>query len=184
MIRRPPGYGRTACPRLRAVVAALAMLVSGVLVTRAAEAAGNGARPVVVAGIVALLLQGLALLRWPALASPAIALLGILAAVALLPASNRALAPEMVVLFLGATELAGWGARLRSVIPETAASVGGQMSQIGAVVALGGVLTAVILALAGTGTVGPDGRAALVIGLLAAVVPVALLASRRWRSAG
>jgi hypothetical protein len=160
------------------------MLATLVLVARAGTTATDAAtRPVVLAGAAATLLQTLSLLRWPRLGGPAAAVLGGLALVTLLPAANRALATEMAVLFLTSTELAGWGAGLRSVIPETSASIGRQLGQVGAVVAVGGITTATIARSAGTGGVGPDGRAALVIGLVAAVVPLALLASRRWREA-
>ena len=87
----------------------------------------------------------------------------------------------MVVLFLAATELTSWAVRLRSVIPETAASLGRQIGTLGAVVAGGGLVAAGLLA-AGRTTSAPSGRTALLLGLAAAVVPVGLLASRWWRS--
>ena len=52
----------------------------------------------------------------------------------------------MVVLFLAATELTSWAVRLRSVIPETAASLGRQVGTLGAVVAAGGLVAAGLLA--------------------------------------
>ena len=180
---RLPRHERTACPRLRALAGGAAMLGTLLLVIRTATTASNATRPVVLAGAAAIVLQVLGLLRWPRLGGPAATVLGGLALLTLLPASNRGLATELAVLFLATTELAGWAAGLRSVIPETPASVGRQLGQLGAVVAVGGITTAAIARSAGTGGVGPNGRAALVVGLVAAVVPLGLLASRRWRDA-
>lgn len=155
------------------------------LVTRTVTAAGTeAARPAMLAGAAAIVLQALGLLRWPSLTGPAASVLGALALLTLLPTRNRGLATEMAVVFLATTELAGWAAGLRTVIPETSASIGRQLGQIGAVVAVGGLTTAAIARTAGAGGIGPDGRAALVVGLVAAVIPLGLLASRRWRGAG
>ena len=181
---RPVRHGPTACPRLRAAVGGAALVGTLLLVTRGVTAAGDEAtRSALLAGVTATLLQALGLLRWPRLNGLAASVLGVLALVTLLPTRNQALATELAVFFLATTELAGWAANLRSVIPETSASIARQLGQIGAVVAVGGITTAVIARAAGSEGIGPDGRAALVVGLVAAVVPVGLLASRRWRSA-
>ena len=184
-MKRPfPRYERTARPGLRAAVGGAAMLATLLLVARAATTAtGAATRPVVLAGAAAILLQVLGVLRWPRLGGLAAAVLGGLALLTLLRAGNRGLAAEMAVLFLASTELAGWAAGLRDVIPATSASVSRQLGQLGAVVAVGGITTAAIARSARTGGIGPDGRAALVIGLVAAVVPLVILASRRWRGA-
>ena len=88
----------------------------------------------------------------------------------------------MVVLFLAARKLTSWAVRRSSVIPETAASLARQVGTLGAVVAVGGLVAAGLLAVGRT-TSAPSGRTALLLGLAAAVVPVGLLASRWWRSA-
>ena len=175
-------YEPTASPVARGVVAVAASAVTVLLVVQAVDAWGSGARLALMIGTVAAVFQLLALVRWPGKAAPAALLLGLLAGVAVLPAANRGLAVQMVVLFLAATELTGWAVRLRSVIPETAASLGRQISILGAVVAAGGLVAAGLLA-AGRTTSAPSGRTALLLGLAAAVVPVGLLASRWWRSA-
>jgi len=156
--------------------------VSVVLVVQAIDAWGSGSRLALMVGSVAVAFQVLAVLRWPGTAAPAALLLGLLAGVAVLPTANRDLAVQMVVLFLAATELTSWAVRLRSVIPETAASLGRQLGALGAIVAGGGLVAAGLLA-AGRTTRAPSGRTALLLGLAAAVVPVGLLASRWWRSA-
>jgi hypothetical protein len=175
-------YDPTASPVARGVVAVAAIVVTSLLVVRAVDAWGTGGRLAVMIGTVAVAFQLLALLRWPGTAAPAALLLGLLAGVAVVPTANRGLAVQMVVLFLAATELTSWAVRLRSVIPETTASLGRQLGALGAVVAGGGLVTAGLLA-AGRTTSAPSGRSALLLGLAAAVVPVGLLASRWWRSA-
>jgi hypothetical protein len=170
---------RSGSPRLRLAVGAGAMLTTGVLVARVAAAAGTSARLALVVGLVALALQGLAVTRRPEVAGPVGGMLGAFTAAPLLTATNRGAAVELVVLFLTATELASWAGRLRSVVAETGASVRRQLGEIGAVVALGGLVCAGVLGAARVN--GPSGRVALVVGLVAAVVPVALLAARRTR---
>lgn len=179
---RPRHYEPTASPAARGAVAVAAIAVSVVLVVQAIDAWGSGSRLALMVGTVAVAFQVLAVLRWPGTATPAALLLGLLAGVAVLPTANRDLAVQMVVLFLAATELTSWAVRLRSVIPETAASLGRQLGALGAVVAGGGLVAAGLLA-AGRTTSAPSGRTALLLGLAAAVVPVGLLASRWWRSA-
>jgi hypothetical protein len=174
-------YESTASPLARSLVAVAALAVTVLLVRQAVDAWGSGGRLALMIGTVACAFQLLALARWPATAAPAALLLGLLAGVAVVPTANRDLAVQMVVLFLAATELTGWAVRLRSVIPETAASLGRQVGTLGAVVAGGGLVAAGLLA-AGRTTNAPSGRAALLLGLAAAVVPVGLLASRWWRS--
>jgi hypothetical protein len=164
-------------PWLRAVVAIGAMAVGGVLVARAAAVTAEASRLVVLVGVFALLLQAAAVLRWPLAAGPAGALLGLLAVVALLPATNRGLAVEMVVEVVAAVELTGWASRLRGVLSETPASIVHLAGGIGAAVALSGAITGLVLAASRVG--GPTGRAALVLGIAAAVVPLAVLAVRR-----
>jgi len=176
-------YEPTAAPVARGVVAVAAVAVTVLLVVQAVDAWGSGGgRLALVIGTAAVAFQLLALVRWPGTAAPAALLLGLLAGVAVVPTANRDLAVQMVVLFLAATELTGWGVRLRSVIPETTASLGRQLGTLGAVVAAGGLVAAGLLA-AGRTTSAPSGRTALFLGLAAAVVPVGLLASRWWRSA-
>jgi hypothetical protein len=170
---------RCGSPRLRVIVGIFALVLTSILVVRVAAAAGQAARLVALVGLIALVVQALAVTRWPAAAGAAAAMLGGLAAASLLPATNRGSAVEMAVLFLAATETGSWAGRLRSVVPETAASVRRQLGEIGAVVAGGGLASTAILGAAHVN--GPDGRIALVIGLVAAVVPVALLAARRTR---
>jgi hypothetical protein len=155
------------------------MAASALLVARVAAVAGTTARLALVVGLVALLLQVLAVTRQPEVAGPVAGMLGALTAAALLPATNRGAAVELVVLFLTATELASWAGRLRSVVAETAASILRQLGEIGTVVALGGLICAGVLGASRVN--GPSGRVALVLGLVAAVVPVALLAARRTR---
>jgi hypothetical protein len=175
-------YGPTASPVARGVVAVAAIAVTVLLVVQAVDAWGTGGRLALMVGTVAVAFQLLTLLRWPGTAAPAALLLGLLAGVAVVPTANRGLAVQMVVLFLAATELTSWAVRLRSVIPETTASLGRQVGTLGAVVAGGGLVAAGLLA-AGRTTSAPSGRTALLLGLVAAVVPVGLLASRWWRSA-
>ena len=175
-------YEPTASPLARSAVAAAALVVTSLLVVQAVDAWGSGGRLAAMIGAVAIAFQLLAVLRWPGTAGPAALLLGLLAGVAVLPTANRDLAVQMAVLFLAATELTGWAVRLRSVIPETAASLARQLGALGAVVAGGGLVAAALLA-AGRTTSAPSGRTALLLGLAAAVVPVGLLASRWWRSA-
>jgi hypothetical protein len=172
----------TASPVARSVVAVAAVAVTVLLVVQAVDAWGSGGRLALAIGTVAVTFQLLAVGRWPGTAAPAALLLGLLAGVAVLPTANRDLAVQMVVLFLAATELTSWAVRLRSVIPETAASLGRQIGTLGAVVAGGGLVAAGLLA-AGRTSSAPSGRTALLLGLAAAVVPVGLLASRWWRSA-
>ena len=128
----------------RGRVAAIAVTV--VLVVQAVDAWGNGDRLASIVSAVAVVFQLLALVRWPGTATAAALLLGLLAGVAVLPTANRDLAVQMVVLFLAATELTSWAVRLRSVIPETAASLGRQLGALGAVVAGGGLVAAGLLA--------------------------------------
>lgn len=175
-------YEPTAAPVARGVVAVAAIAVTVLLVVQAVDAWGSGGRLALMIGTAAVAFQLLALVRWPGTAAPAALLLGLLAGVAVVPTANRGLAVQMVVLFLAATELTGWAIRLRSVIPETTASIGRQIGTLGAVVAAGGLVAAGLLA-AGRTTSAPSGRTALLLGLAAAVVPVGLLASRWWRSA-
>lgn len=166
-------------PRLRLVAGVGAIVATAVLVGRVAAGAGSVTRLAVVVGCFAVAFQVLAVTRWPVAAGPVGGMLGALTAASLLPATNRGAAVELVVLFLTAMELAGWAVRLHSVVPETPASIRRQLGEIGAVVALGGLVCAGMLGAARVN--GPSGRAALVIGLAAAVVPVALLAARRTR---
>ena len=175
-------YEPTVSPLARSAVAAAALVVTSLLVVQAVDAWGGGGRLAAMIGAVAIAFQLLAVLRWPGNAAPAALLLGLLAGVAVLPTADRDLAVQMAVLFLAATELTGWAVRLRSVIPETAASLARQLGALGAVVAGGGLVAAALLA-AGRTTSAPSGRTALLVGLAAAVVPVGLLASRWWRSA-
>jgi hypothetical protein len=173
---------RSGSPRLRASAGILALVLTAILVVRVAAAVGHAGRLTLVVGLVALLLQALAVTRWPAAGGAAGALLGGLAATSLLPATNRGSAVEVVVLFLAASEMASWAGRLRSVVPETRASVRRQLGEIGAVVAGGGLVSAALLGAARVN--GPDGRIALFIGVVAAVVPVALLVPQRGRLRG
>ena len=170
---------RCASPRLRAVVAIAAIVLSAILVVRVAAGAAEVTRLVAAVGFVALLFQAIAVTRWPAALGAAGATLGGLSAATLLPAVNRGVAVEFVVLFLAATEMAAWAGRLRSVVPETVASTRRQLAEIGAVVAGGGLASAAVLGAAHIN--GPDGRIALLVGLVAAVVPVALLVARPGR---
>jgi len=170
---------RCASPRLRAFVAIAAIVLSAILVVRVAAAAGEATRLVALVGVVALVFQAMAVTRWPAVMGAAGATLGGLIAASLLPAANRGAAVEFVVLFLAATEMAAWAGRLRSVVPESVASTCRQLGEIGAVVAGGGLVSAAVLGAAHIN--GPDGRLALLVGLVAAVVPVALLVSRPGR---
>jgi hypothetical protein len=153
------------------------MAVSGLLVARTASATAEASRLVVLVGICALLLQAAAVLRWPLAAGPAGTLLGLVAVSALLPAANRGLAVELVVEVVAAVELTGWASRLRGVLPETPASILHLAGGIGAAVALSGAFTGLVLAASRIG--GPTGRAALVLGVAAAVLPLFVLAARR-----
>ena len=157
-------YEPTASPVARGVVAVAAIAVTVLLVVQAVDAWGSGGRLALMIGTVAVTFQLLALVRWPGTAAPAALLLGLLAGVAVLPTANRGLAVQMVVLFLAATELTSWAVRLRSVIPETAASLGRQVGTLGAVVAGGGLVAAGLLAVGHT-TSAPSGRTALLLGL-------------------
>jgi hypothetical protein len=170
---------RSGSPRLRAGTAATAVVATALLVGRVAAASPSTARLVLVVGLFAVGFQVLAVTRSPGVAGPVAGLLGALTAAALLPAANRDATVELVVLFLTATELAAWATRLRSVVPETAASMRRQLGEIGAVVALGGLVSAGMLAASRLN--GPSGRVALVVGLVAAIVPVTLIAARRTR---
>ena len=174
-------YEPTASPVARTVVAVAALAVTVLLAIQAADAWGSARRLAAVVAVVAVLFQLFAVLRWPATAAPAAVLLGLLAGLAVLPSANKDLAIEMAVLFLAATELTGWAARLRSVVPETAASLGRQLGTLGAVVAGGGLVAAGLLG-AGQTSAAPSGRTALLLGIAAVLVPVALLTSRWWRS--
>jgi hypothetical protein len=64
-------------------------------------------------------------------------------------------------------------------VPESTGSTRRQLGEIGAVVAGGGLVSAAILGAAHIN--GPEGRIALLVGLVAAVVPVALLVPRPER---
>jgi hypothetical protein len=167
-------------PRLRLVTALASLGVGAVFVARVADESGNAARLTWVIGLTALALQTLTVTRWPGAAMASGALLGTLGGLALFPAANRDTAVEIVVLFLATIELAGWSAQLRSVIPETPDSVRRRLGEVGAIVAGGGLVSAAMLGAAQLE--GPRGRVALVVGLGAAVVPVALLTARRWRA--
>jgi hypothetical protein len=171
-------YGRTASPRLRAVVAVIALLTGLALVVRAAAATPGGTRGLVLLGAVALGLQLLWVTRAPGAAAPAASLLGVIAAATLAPQANRGLAVEIAVLFLAACELSGWAARLRSVIPETGSSIRHQLGLVAATLAGGGLVAAVVLA-AGQALAGPEGRSALALGVAAATIPAALMAAGR-----
>ena len=129
--------GASASPRLRAVAALTGLLATVLLVGRVASTTGEGARVGLVVGAVAFILQVVSVLVWPAATGPAAGLLGLLAGAALLPAANRGLAVEMVVLFLASVELTTWAARLRSVVPETGASIRRQLGEVGAVRGVG-----------------------------------------------
>ena len=177
-IGRRPRYGRSASPRLRALIAVLALLTGLALVARVAVATPNGARAVVLLGTVALGLQVLWVTRAPGAAAPAASLLGVIGAVALVPKANRGLAVELAVLLLATCELSGWAARLRSVIPETASSIRHQLGLVAATLAGGGLVAAAVLA-AGQALEGPEGRSALALGVAAATIPAALLAAGR-----
>ena len=174
-------YEPTASPVARTVVAVAALAVTVLLAVQAADAWGSARRLAALVGVVAVFFQLFAVLRWPAAAAPAAVLLGLLAGLAVLPSANKELAIEMAVLFLAATELTGWAARLRSVVPETAASLGRQLGTLGAVVAGGGLVAAGLLG-AGRTSAAPSGRTELLLGIAAVLVPVALLTSRWWRS--
>ena len=165
-IGRRPRYGRSASPRLRAIVAVLALLTGLALIARVAVATPNGTRAVVLLGTVALGLQVLWVTRAPG------------AAGALVPKANRGLAVELAVLLLATCELSGWAARLRSVIPETASSIRHQLGLVAATLAGGGLVAAAVLA-AGQALEGPEGRSALALGVAAATIPAALLAAGR-----
>ncbi len=179
--RSPPlGSPLTGAPGLRWTSAVASITVGLVLVGLVADAAADAARVAWLIGLAALALQALALIRWPGAAVASGALLGTLAAMVLLPASSRGSAVEVAVLFLATIELAAWSVQLRSVIPEHAGSIRRRLGEIGGVVAGGGLVSAAMLGVAHLE--GPRGRAALVIGVSAAVVPVALLAARRWRA--
>jgi hypothetical protein len=177
-IGRRPRYGRSASPRLRAVVVVVALLTGLALVARVAVATPNGTRAVVLLGTVALGLQVLWVTRAPGAAAPAASLLGVIGAVALVPKANRGLAVELAVLLLATCELSGWAARLRSVIPETASSIRHQLGLVAATLAGGGLVAAAVLA-AGQALQGPEGRSALALGVAAATIPAALLAAGR-----
>jgi hypothetical protein len=177
-IGRRPRYGRSASPRLRALVAVLALLTGLALIARVAVATPNGTRAVVLLGTVALGLQVLWVTRAPGAAALAASLLGVIGAVALVPKANRGLAVELAVLLLATCELSGWAARLRSVIPETASSIRHQLGLVAATLAGGGLVAAVVLA-AGQALEGPEGRSALALGVAAATIPAALLAAGR-----
>ena len=177
-IGRRPRYGRSASPRLRALIAVLALLTGLALVARVAVATPNGTRAVVLLGTVALGLQVLWVTRAPGAAAPAASLLGVIGAVALVPKANRGLAVELAVLLLATCELSGWAARLRSVIPETASSIRHQLGLVAATLAGGGLVAAAVLA-AGQALEGPEGRSALALGVAAATIPAALLAAGR-----
>jgi hypothetical protein len=171
-------YGPTGSPRIRTVVAVLALATGLGLVVRAAVAAPGGTRGLVLMGVVALGVQLLWVTRAPGAAAPAASLLGMIAAVTLAPQANRELAVEMAVLFLATCELSAWAARLRSVVPETASSVRHQLGLVAATLAGGGLVAAVVLA-AGRALAGPEGRSALALGVAAATIPAALLAAGR-----
>ena len=175
---RRPAYARSASPRLRAVVAVTSLLVSVLLVARSAVATPGGTRAIILLGTLAIGLQLLWVTRGPGAATPAAALLGVVAAFALFPASNRGLAVELAVLYLGACELSAWAARLRSVIPETGSSIRHQLGLLAATLAGGGLVAALVLA-AEQALEGPEGRSALALGVAAATIPVALLAAGR-----
>ena len=177
-LRRRSRYGRSASPRLRAVVAFLALLTGLALVARVAVATPNGTRALVLLGTVAFGLQLLWVTRAPGAAAPAASLLGVIGAVALVPEANRGLAVELAVLFLATCELSAWAARLRSVIPETASSIRHQLGLVAATLAGGGLVAAVVLA-ADQALEGPEGRSALALGVAAATIPAALLAAGR-----
>jgi hypothetical protein len=167
-------------PRLR-VATALASLACGiVLVADVGRSSGEASRLIWLLGAVGVLLEVLALTRWPSVIVPAGALLGGLGALALFPAENRNAAVEITVLFLATVELAGWSIQLDSVIAESTESLLRRLGEIGLVVAGGGLVSAAMLGAAELQ--GPQGRVALVIGVAAAVIPVALLAARRWRA--
>ena len=175
---RRHAYGRSASPRLRAVAAVAALLVGVALVARSAVATPGGTRAVILLGALAVALQLLWVTRGRGAATPAAALFGVVAAVALFPASNKGLAVELAVLFLGACELSAWADRLRSVIPETGSSSRHQLGLLAATLAGGGLVAAVVLA-AGQALEGPEGRSALALGVAAATIPAALLAAGR-----
>jgi hypothetical protein len=167
-------------PRLRFTIGLASLAAGSVFVAVVAGQSGNAARLTWVIGLMGLALQALAVTRWPGAAFASGALLGTLGGLALFPAANRDTAVGVVVLFLATTELASWSADLRSVIPETADSIRRRLGGVGAIVAGGGLVSAAMLGAAQLE--GPRGRVALVVGLGAAVVPVALLAARRWRT--
>jgi len=167
-------------PRLR-VATALGSLACGiVLVADVGRSSGNVSRLLWLLGAVGVLFEVLALTRWPSVIVAAGALLGTLSALALFPGENRNAAVELAVLFLASVELAGWSIQLNSVIAENRESVLRRLGEIGLVVAGGGLVSAAMLGAAEIQ--GPSGRVALVIGVAAAVIPVALLAARRWRA--
>jgi hypothetical protein len=178
LLSRRRSYGPAASPRLRAVVAALALLTGLALVARAAAATPNGIRALVLLGTVAVGLQLLWVTRAPGAAAPAASLLGVIGAIALVPEANRGLAVEVAVLFLATCELSAWAARLRSVIPETSSSIRHQLGLVAATLAGGGLVAAIVLA-AGQALEGPEGRSALALGVAAATIPAALLAAGR-----
>jgi hypothetical protein len=177
-LRRRSRHGPSASPRLRAVVAVLALLTGLALVARVAVALPNGTRALVLLGTAALGLQLLWVTRAPGAAAPAASLLGVIGAVALVPEANRGLAVELAVLFVATCELSAWAARLRSVIPETASSIRHQLGLVAATLAGGGLVAAVVLA-ADQALEGPEGRSALALGVAAATIPAALLAAGR-----
>ena len=172
------GYGRSASPRWRAFVAAVALLTGGALVARSAVATPGGTRAIILLGTVALGLQLLWVTRGPGAAAPAAILLGVVGAAALAPEANRGLAVELVVLFLAACELSAWAARLRGVIPETGSSIRHQLGLLAATLAGGGLVAAVVVTV-GQALEGPRGRSALALGVAAATIPAALLAAGR-----
>jgi hypothetical protein len=172
-----PGVG---APRLRIGTGLGSLACGSVLVADVGLSSGDISRLFWLLGVVGVLFQVLALTRWPSMIVAAGALFGTLGALALFPAENRNAAVELAVLFLATVELADWSIQLDSVITESRESVLRRLGEIGLIVAGGGLVSASMLGAAEVQ--GPRGRVALLIGVAAAVIPVALLAARRWRA--
>ena len=178
-------YEPTASPVARGVVAVAAIAVTVLLVVQAVDAWGSGGRLALMIGTAAVAFQLLALVP---LAGHGGAGRAAPRAARRRGACSRRANRDLAVADGRAVprpprELTSWAVRLRSVIPETAASLGAPVRHAAAPSWPRAVWSPPGCWPRAAPSSAPSGRTALLLGLAAAVVPVGLLASRWWRSA-
>jgi hypothetical protein len=169
----------SASPWLRAMVGGAAAASAVALVARVTSLGIDRGRALAFAGGLGVVFVLLAATAVPRAATLAATVLLLLPLAALGAKRAEDVAVELAVLAVLSVELTAWAADLRSRVREDAASVRRRVVEVAAAIAATAAVASLALAVAEVE--GPQGRAALVIGLAAIATVAGLLT---WRAHG